>query len=247
MREDGFLSLFPVIKPVIGVLHCGGDSDRSILDSAVQEADIYEQCGIDAVLVENYFCEPRQMEMVLKQIAKNHGKLLYGVNLLGDDVQNFQLAREYDCDFMQIDSVCGHLAVEEDKQFHEFIQKERKNCQAKLIGGVRFKYQSYRSGRSLDEDLKIGISRCDAIAVTGEATGLETDLGKIKAFRDIINDFPLIVAAGITPENAREQIITGDACIVGSYFKEGHDVENALKTEYVQGFMDVIRNLRKSS
>ena len=245
MQEKDFLSMFEVEKPVIGVLHCNGNSDQSILDTAIREIHLYEEGGIDAILVENYFCEPRQTEMVLKYIAENSGKLLYGVNLLGDDKLNFKLANEYNCDFIQIDSVCGHLAVADDEEYRAFIEDERKSCRAMLIGGVRFKYQPYLSGRSLNEDLELGKMRCDALAVTSEGTGIETNLEKIIAFRERIGDFPLVIGAGVTPENLQEQLTIGDACIVGSYFKDEHNVEKMMNVNHIKKFMDAMDEFRK--
>ena len=42
----------------------------------------------------------------------------------------------------------------------------------------------------------------DAVCTSGVATGQAVDLGKIKTFRRAIGDAPLLVASGITPENA---------------------------------------------
>lgn len=66
------------------------------------------------------------------------------------------------------------------------------------------------------------MSRCDAIAVTGEGTGKTTPMEKIRQFRNIMGDFPLVVGAGMTPDTCAEQFSVADAAIVGSYFKQGY-------------------------
>lgn len=240
-----FLDLFPVKKPVIGMLHGRGEGDVQILDIAKQELEMYRAGGVDAVIVENYFCTPDQTEMVLEYVAKNHGDMIYGVNLLDNDELNFKLARDYSCDFMQIDSVCGHVPPEEDKALAEFLRRGRESSGALLIGGIRFKYQPYRSGRTLEEDLRLGIERCDAVAVTGDYTGQETGIAKIQSFRDVIGAFPLIVAAGVTPRNVGQQLVPGDACIVGSYFKRGHDAKNDLDPANIAEFMGAVKKVRE--
>ena len=106
-----------------------------------------------------------------------------------------------------------------------------------LLGGVRFKYQPVASGRTLEEDLKIGMERCDAVVVTGAGTGISTELDKIKAFRAILGDFPLIVGAGMTAETAAEQLFYSDGAIVGSYFKEGGYTEYPVDEMRVKTFM----------
>ncbi len=47
------------------------------------------------------------------------------------------------------------------------------------------------------------MTRCDAIAVTENATGQETSMEKIELFRKNLGDFPLVIAAGVTLENAK--------------------------------------------
>lgn len=242
--ENKFLSLFKEKKPIIAVLHGVKGTDEEVMEKTKRELDIFERGGIDGVLVENYFCTPEQAEMVLAYVEKNHGSMAFGINLLDDDALNFELARKYNCDFMQIDSVCGHLTVEDDGPFGEFIQMERERTKAQLIGGVRFKYQPYLSGRPLDVDLEIGVGRCDAMAVTGEGTGMATDTGKIIEFRKLMGDFPLVVAAGVTLDNIDEQLAIGDAIIVGSYLKEEGKVENPVSEENVKKFMDAVRRIR---
>lgn len=81
------------------------------------------------------------------------------------------------------------------------------------------------------------MERCDAIVATGEGTGISTDLEKIKTYRAILGDFPLIVGAGMTAETAREQLSFADGAIVGSYFKEYGEVEYPVDESRVKRFM----------
>ena len=69
----------------------------------------------------------------------------------------------------------------------------RQKSRAAVLGGVCFKYQPVCSGRTLEEDLQLGMQRCDAIVVTGEDTGRPTPPDKLYAFREIVGDFPLVV------------------------------------------------------
>lgn len=137
------------------------------------------------------------------------------------DAMGFVLAQGFDCDYLQIDSVGGHLKSRDDETLNAFFSYFRKKCNAYLMGGVRFKYQPVNSGRSTEEDLKICMNRCDAICVTEDATGQETSMiKKIEQFRNTIGEFPLFVCAGMTAENAEEQLMIADGGVVGSYFKD---------------------------
>ena len=103
-----------------------------------------------------------------------------------------------------------------------------------VIGGVRFKHCPYLSGRTLEEDLKIAMTRCDAIAVSQDETGQETSMDKIQEFRNIIGDFPLIVGAGMTAENCKKQFAVADGGIVGSYFKDTYEATGIVDPEHVK-------------
>ncbi len=245
-KKRRFLELFKTEKPVLAMIHLKGDSSEEKLEFAKTEIDQLIENGIDAVIIENYFGSPEDVEEVLKYISKERNHMIYGINILDDDKRAFELAMKYDAKFIQLDSVAGHLNVEDDGEFHDFIQKMRQQTNAFVLGGVRFKYQPYLSERSLDEDLKIGMSRCDGIVVTGTGTGMETDLDKIKEFRAIIgDDFPLVVGAGLTAENCDTQLAIADAAIIGSYLKDNYKDDGNVSVEHVKHFMGELEKCRE--
>lgn len=229
--------VFNVEKPIIGMLHLSGYGREKILENAKREIEIMYRNGVNAVLVENYFGDRVDVENALKLLQKEYPDKIYGVNLLGFPELAFELARKYGAKFVQMDSVCGHLESNYEKPFLKKLEAMRGNGDIFLLGGVRFKYQPVRSGRSLEEDLKLGMERCDAIVVTGEGTGISTDLEKIKTFRNVLGEFPLIVGAGMTADTAQEQLFFSDGAIVGSYFKEYGVAEYPVDEERVKEFI----------
>jgi len=242
--KSKFLDLFNNSKPILGMLHLKGDSDEEVFQIALKELDFICSNGVDAVVVENYFGNAHHVEMMLKYLKENRKDIIYGVNLLDDDELGFQLAKKYAAKFIQLDSVAGHLEIPEEEKFHKFITCKRHECDAFVLGGVRFKYQPYKSGRTLEEDLKIAMTRCDAIVVTGDATGMETDIEKISDFRRIIGDFTLVVGAGMTSENCSKQLEIADAAVVGSYFKDTYKDTGDVSSEHIAAFMDVVCKCR---
>ncbi|KON90219.1 membrane complex biogenesis protein, BtpA family [Sporosarcina globispora] len=229
------------------MIHLKGESKEEKLKIAKNEIDQLIENGIDAVIIENYFGSPEDVEEVLKYIYKERKNIIYGINVLDDDKKAFELAMKYEAKFIQLDSVAGHLTIEEDEKYHEFIDHMRTQTNAFVCGGVRFKYQPYLSGRSLEEDLKIGMSRCDGIVVTGTGTGIETDLEKIKEFRTLIGDFPLIVGAGLTAENCDTQLAIADAAIIGSYLKDSFKDDGDVSVKHVKHFMDTLQKVRNQT
>jgi hypothetical protein len=244
-KQNEFLSLFKSNKPIIGMLHLKGYDEADILLRALREIDIYMRNGIDAVIIENYFGDIKSVDCVLSYLSNYHKDIIYGINILGNYRKAFELVDKYKAKFIQIDSVAGHLVYEDDKIFEHDLNLLRKQSPVKLIGGVRFKYQPYLSDRPLNEDLKIGMSRCDGIVVTGSGTGKETDLEKIIAFRNIIGNFPLIVGAGLTARNCVNQLAIADAGIVGSYLKVGHIDSGDVCNQNTKEFMEKVKTYRR--
>ena len=229
--------VFDAEKPIIGMLHLSGFGRDEVMEIARREIDIMYRNGVNAVLVENYFGDETDVENTLKYLQHEYPDKVYGVNILGDPDVAFDLARKYGAKFVQIDSVCGHALPQHDAQLAKYLDQLRGDRDIFLLGGVRFKYTRHLSGRSLEEDLKLGMERCDAIVVTGDGTGISTYLEKIKTFRTILEDFPLIVGAGMTAETAQEQLAFSNGAIVGSYFKEFGAEEYPVDEERVKEFV----------
>jgi uncharacterized protein len=183
---------------------------------------------------------------LLAHLSKERPKYILGVNVLKSFARSYQLARQYDARFMQVDSICGHLAPEGELAYFEMVDDFRKDGKVAVIGGVRFKYQPILSDRSLEADLAIGMRHCDAIAVTGDGTGMVTDTEKISQFRSIASDFPLVVAAGMTKDTIAEKLSIGDAAIVGSTFKDTRKDTGDVSAAHVREFMDEVRRCFRS-
>lgn len=226
------------MKPVMGMVHLNSCHGATMLELAQREIEIYLSNSIYP-LIENYFGSDEDCETVLKWISEAHPDAVYGLNILGDYHKAFELAKQYNAKFIQIDSVCGHLSPSHDAGYEKELADVRCQYDCVLFGGVRFKYQAVRSGRSVEEDLRIGMQRCDAIVCTGEGTGLATPMQKLSDFKEVVGDFPVIVGAGVTLETAKETAEKSDGAIVGSWFKDGHNASGAVNEQYVKKFMKV--------
>ena len=254
------VQVFGTEKPILGMLHLGGGKQDEIRERARREISCFYENEVDGILVEDYFGTPEDVEWALDELSRNHPDRLYGVNLLGDPERAFSLAIRYGAAFLQLDSVCGHLRPGTHMRGHDRPNLARRTCDGDfekrleelraqfpvfLLGGVRFKYQPVRSGRSEAEDLRIGRERCDAVVVTGAGTGVDTGLEKIRRFRESLGDFPLFVGAGMTAENCAAQLAVADGAIVGTWFKEGGRTESPVDPERVRQFMREVKRVRR--
>ncbi|KYK26757.1 hypothetical protein AYK26_04760 [Euryarchaeota archaeon SM23-78] len=229
-------------KPILGMIHLAGFDP---VKRAIKELKIFEQEGIDGAIIENYHGLLEAVIHTLKVVSKLKINIIIGVNVLPNEFQlSLPMAAEYNADFIQLDYVAGRY-VEGELDFKAYSNLKKQFQDIIVLGGVHPKYFTPVAGSNLEEDLKQGVQRAEAIVVTGEATGKETPLEKIKYFRKMLGKHPLIVGAGLTPENAYEQLIMADGAIVGTSLKENDDTHNEVDKYRVRDFMSVVKKARE--
>lgn len=242
-----FEEIFAIPKPILGMLHLAGDGREAKLALAEEEARILTGEGVDGLVIENYFGDAEDVERALDRICGIALGGRIGVNVLRDDELAFALAERYPVDFIQIDSVAGHLPPEVDAPFAAKLAARRAEVPVLVLGGVRFKYQPVLSGRPEAEDVQIGAGRCDALVVTSDGTGQPTALDKVERFRTATEgETPLLIGAGMTETNAFEQLPLADGAIVGSWFKHDHRDAGRVDVTHVARFMSAVRSVRSS-
>ncbi len=233
--NNKFLDLFPVQKPIIGMIHLAGNSLNEKIYRAVEELELYQQEDLDGAIIEDYHSNGTELIQVLPILARNPWYLKLGINFLRSPEDAFDLASQYDFNFVQVDTVEGINDV--------YLNKRLEFPQISLLGGVRFKYQP-SSGKTLEDDILRGTQRCDAIVTTGSGTGKETPLEKLKDFKSLLPNFPLVVGAGVTLSNICDQLNFVDCAIIGSYFKPNGNTQLPVEREKVRDLMSVVKEYR---
>lgn len=245
-------------KPIFGMIHLSGVSP---VNRAMSEIFTYCDCGVDGIIIENYHSDSATVELVLKEIKRlytdhdeylstktpnGQSQLLIGINILPNNFeQSLTMANKYQCDFIQLDHVAGKytrgVALDEEA----YIACRAKYPHIAVLGGVWPKYYQPVADSSLIADIKVGAKRADAIVVTGSGTGSETPIKKIMDFKHHLNiifnttgkQVPLVIGAGLDPNNVKEQLKYADGAIVGSTFKNGKNTSLEVNLELVQEFM----------
>ena len=100
-----FLDLFSQPKPILAMLHLKGTTRDDIMQRALREVDIYARCGVDAVIVEDYFGDETDVENVLALLSRERPQVVVGVNVLDNFAKSYELAAQYGAKFMQVDSI----------------------------------------------------------------------------------------------------------------------------------------------
>lgn len=236
-----FKKIFPMKYPVIGMLHLAGKNPTK---RAVEELEIYGEEGINGVIIENYHGRVEDIMDTLEFLREEDlGEgVVKGVNVLGDPCLGFSIAHMGHCDFVQFDNISPKYL---NKNVYLGMREDFSDIA--VLGGVRFKYQP-ETGKTLEQDIEDALPLCEAIVTTGEATGRETPLEKLKAFKDVMgDDYTLIVGAGVNVENVYHQLWHADAAIVGSAFKPYGDTQRKVDGGLVRDLMSVVKRIRESS
>jgi len=228
--------------PILGMIHLAGNDP---VKRALEEIAVYEEEGVDGVIIENYHGTVEDVTQTLKETSTMKTNIVIGVNVLPNEFkQAFTLAYKYGADFIQLDYVAGRYTRGE-LDFQAYSRVKEKYPNIIVLGGVWPKYYTPLEGSDLEQDLWEAKSRAEAVVVTGAGTGVETPLGKVKQFRELIGGHPLVVGAGLTADNAYERLCISDGAIVGSFFKEGGDTRNPIDREKIRDFMSIVEEARK--
>lgn len=232
-----FNDLFKQEKPIIGMIHLAGRNRDEKVKRALEELAIYEQEGINGVIIEDYHGSAKDVHEVLKQSRGKFGNVIRGINVLRNPYSGFKLAQNCGARFVQFDSV---QTPNLDLKLYNRMRTEFPDVV--VLGGVGFKYIS-PTGNPLEIDLEEGKSRCEAIVTTGGGTGIETPLNKLRQYKELLGEFPLIVGAGVNVENVYEQLGIVDGAIIGSYFKPNGNTQLPVERQRVKNLMDVVKGL----
>lgn len=239
-----FSEVFKETKPIIGVIHLKGTDEADIRERAKREIELYLNGGLDGIIVEDYFGTYPNLVWALGYLQDQKLGIPYGVNCLNFDSLCFKLARDFSCDFLQLDSVVGHVKPRDEATLDAFFALERPTCDALVLGGVRFKYQPVLSEHTVEEDIETAKGRCDAICVTGDGTGMEAPIDKIRRFKRACGDTPLVICSGVNVDNCAEQLAVADGAVVGSFFKNTGKDTGDVSADKIELLMQQVRALR---
>lgn len=229
-------------KPIIGMIHL---SSEFPLKRAIYEIELLAQEGVEACLIENYHGSTQDVIDLLRHYTDNaRPKIEFGVNILPNNFQEaFELAALFNCSFIQMDVITGKYQRTTSVDIETYTKYRETFPEIQVLGGVFPKYYTPvdASIEALTDYLKEARLLCDAVVVTGSGTGKETPLDKIKTFRSILGDFPLIIGAGLDVDNAIEQMEYADGGIVGSAFKPSKATTARILEPLVKEFMEKLR------
>jgi len=258
-----FEKIFHRRKVVIGMIHLQAlpgtplfkNNVQSIIETALSEAKIYKDAGIDALMIENMHDIPytkndvgheiSSLMAIISYLIKKETGLPLGIQVLAA-ANKAALAIAYNsgADFIRAEGfVFGHLADEGyiDSNAAELLRYRR------YLGADRIAVftdiKKKHSSHALTQDLDINeLSKAasffmsDGVIITGSHTGESADFNEIKSVKQAI-DLPVLVGSGVNMDNVVDYLKVADALIVGSYFKEAGYWANEVSKERIKKLM----------
>lgn len=258
-------------KSIIGMVHVqalpGTPQNKygisQICDMAVEEAKVYTEAGLDAIIIENMHDVPylkgtagpeivASMTAVAKAV-REVTDLDLGIQILaGANKEALAVAQAANFQFIRAEGfVFGHLADEgyiescagELLRYRKAIGAEK----IEIFTDIKKKHSSHAITADVDIDETAKAAEfflSDGLIVTGSSTGKAVYLHELKSLKDKVN-LPVLIGSGITLENLTEYWEYASGFIVGSHFKEEGYWKNPISLDRLNMFMDKIKDLRK--
>ncbi len=262
-----FAGLFPT-KPIIGMIHLGAlpgspayaGNMRTVLDSALRDADTLEQGDIDALMIENFFDAPfykdqvgpetiAAMSSIITRI-RQQTQLPLGVNVLRNDgLSALAIATACDCQFIRVNVLTWAMLTDQGVIEGKSAQIARFRRQllsdALIFADCLVKHAVPIAPQSMELVAMDTWERggADALVVSGVGTGKETDFNDVVAARQGAPDAPILIGSGVKPDNLEKFLSVADGVIVGTYFKEGGKVESPVDGSLVRALMQIKKRL----
>ncbi len=265
--------LFPASRSIIGMIHVGAlpgtprhfEPIERIVARAADEARIYEQCGLDAVLIENmhdlpYLCGGVGPEIVAAMTVvglavRQVCRLPLGVQILAAaNREALSVARAAGGRFVRVENFCyAHVADEglmptaEAGPLLRFRRQIGADSVA-ILADVKKKHAAHAltADISLAEACRTAeLCGADGVIITGDATGRPAAARDVADARGAVG-CAVCVGSGVTVDNVADYWPNADALLVGSHFKRDGDWRNEVDPARVTAFMDAVRELRKS-
>lgn len=264
---EKFKLIFGTRKVAIGVIHLQALpgtpknelSPNQIVDKALEEAKVYQQGGIDALIIENMHDVPylknevgheiSALVALISYLVKKEIRLPLGIQILaGANKAALAAAKNSGADFIRAEGfVFGHVADEGyiDAQAGELL-RYRKQIKAEEIAvftDIKKKHSSHAitSDISLLETAKAAqFFLGDGVIVTGNHTGSSASIDELESLKEQLH-IPIIIGSGITIGNFNKYLPLSDAMIIGSHFKENDIWSNTLSYDKIARFMEVFK------
>ncbi len=251
------------VKPIVAMIHAGAlpgtPGQRQSLDEIVatarREAWLYQEAGVNCLMIENMHDVPylrgsvgpeivASMTMIARAI-RDVTDLPVGIQILAAaDLEAMAVAHAAGLDFIRTE--CFSFAHVGDEGIMESnaakLLRYRRAigaAEVQVWADIKKKHASH----AWTGDLTLGdvaeaaeFMGADAVIVTGASTGRPPQPSDVEEARGRCQ-LPVFVGSGASEENLTKLLTVSDGLIVGSHFKQNGHWSNAPDADRVRRFM----------
>lgn len=243
-------------QPFIGVVHLlplpgapgYGGSMEVIRKQALREAKVYEENGVQGLILENFGDAPFYpgnvpVETVaamasLARDLRSATSLPIGINVLRNDGEAaMAIATAVGAEFIRVNvfmhASIGDQGILEGRSYAIQRLKCALRSDVLIFADVGVKHASPLGSRSLEDEVHDLTERglVDALIVSGAHTGGETSVDDLQLVKHH-SPVPVLIGSGVTLDNAASYR-EADGWIIGSYLKENGMVANPVDSKRV--------------
>ena len=273
-RLKSLLDLFPVSKPVIGMIHLWplpgapgytGYGIQKIIESAKREAESLIHGGVDGLMVENmwdlpYFVghdvKPEAITahaVAASEIVKNF-PVPVGINVIHNGGINcLAIAVASGARFIRVCILTGARVWDTGEFDHGCaaeLMRKRKELHAEhihIFADVDKKHSVAFPGIDLATHIEwTEFYGADALIVSGKFTGQSPDMSDVRETKRLAKK-PVLIGSGTTIENVASLLEFGDGIIIGTGLKKDGVMENEVDPVRVRQLMDKVRPVREAA
>ncbi|XP_046573325.1 uncharacterized protein F13E9.13, mitochondrial-like [Haliotis rubra] len=240
-------------------------SMKEILNSAVNEAKLYKDAGVDGVMLENMHDVPYmhtgqvgpEITAAMSVICAEVKKVFYpgpvGVQVLaGANMQALAIAKAAELQFVRAEGFVFSLIADEGlmNACAGEVLRYRKHIDADNVL-VFTDIKKKHSAHTITEDVSIVETAkaaefflSDGVVVTGGATGMAASTQEVAGVLNAVN-VPVLVGSGVTTANI-SQYKSAHGLIVGSHFKRDGHWANEIDQDRLKKFMEQVKAVREN-
>ena len=261
-----FQKLFPK-RPLIACIHLqplpGAPRYQgrveAVYETAAREARLFEQCGVDGLIVENFRDVPFYPDRLPAETVASMAvatrtvveavSILVGVNALRNDAPaSLGIAAAAGATFIRVNVHIGAAVSDQgilQGRAHETLRRRAQlRSEVLIFADADVKHAAPLGARTLADEVSDLSERAlaDAIIISGTGTGARTSTSDLQTARRHTS-LPILVGSGATPGNLAQLSPLADGFIVGSTFKKDGRADNPVDegrvVEFVRAFREI--------
>jgi membrane complex biogenesis BtpA family protein len=256
-------------KAVIAMAHIGAlpgtalyDADggmTKLIDGVLADLEKLQSGGVDAIMFGNENDRPYVFKAPLEGVAamttivqavKPELKVPFGVNYLWDPLASVAIGGATGASFVR-EIFTGVFASDmglwqPDCASAAKLRRNIHRSDMKLLFNINAEFAHSLDERAIALRAKSAVfsSLADAILVSGPLTGHPADQSHLRTVADTVKDVPIFANTGVNIDNVRDILSLASGVVIGTHFKVDGITWNAVDSDRVKRFMDVVETLR---